>query len=101
MYNDIIKLLNLEQFNLKIEKLETTKINNILECHITLINNHDKCPFCNSNKTIIKSYYKKKIAHINSTNSHYFIVYNARRFLCKDYNSSFYDHNFFSYKYDK
>lgn len=30
MYNDTIKLLNLEQFNLKIKKLETTKVNNII-----------------------------------------------------------------------
>lgn len=101
MDNDTIKLLNLDRFNLKIEKLETTKINNILECHITLINNHDKCPFCNSNKTIIKGYYKKKIAHAISTNSPCFIIYNARRFVCKECNSSFYEHNPFSYKYDK
>ena len=32
MYNDTIKLLNLEQFNLKIKQLETTKVNNILYC---------------------------------------------------------------------
>lgn len=36
MYNDIIKLLNLEQFNIKIKKIETSKINNILYCYITL-----------------------------------------------------------------
>ena len=28
MYNDIIKLLNLEQFNIEIKKMETSKINN-------------------------------------------------------------------------
>ena len=36
MYNDTIKLLNFEQFNLKIKQLETTKVNNILYCYITL-----------------------------------------------------------------
>ena len=38
MYNDTIKLLNLEQFNLKIKKIDTTKRNNILYCYITLEN---------------------------------------------------------------
>lgn len=47
MYNDTIKLLNLEQFILKIEKLDTAKINNVLYCYITLKNQGDNCPFCN------------------------------------------------------
>ena len=42
--NDIIKILNLEQFNLKIDKLDTIKTNNILYCYITLANKKDKCP---------------------------------------------------------
>ena len=29
MYNDTIKLLNLEQFHLEIKQLETTKVNNL------------------------------------------------------------------------
>lgn len=45
MKNDIIKLLNLEQFNLKID---TAKRNNVLYCHITLENLKEKCPLCNS-----------------------------------------------------
>ncbi len=36
MYNDTIKLLNLEQFKLNILKLDVSKINNVLYCHITL-----------------------------------------------------------------
>ena len=34
MYNDTIKLLNLEQFNLKIEKTDVVNRNNILYCYI-------------------------------------------------------------------
>ncbi len=36
MYNDTIKLLNLEQFKLNILKLDVSKINNVLYCYITL-----------------------------------------------------------------
>ena len=36
MNNDIIKLLNLEQFNLQIKNISTYKQNNILFCEITL-----------------------------------------------------------------
>lgn len=42
MNNYIIKLLNLEQFNLKIDKLETIKTNNVLYCYITIINQSDR-----------------------------------------------------------
>ncbi len=52
MYNDPIKLLNLEQFNLKIEKVDVLKRNNILYCYITLENQKKKCPLCNSSPII-------------------------------------------------
>lgn len=79
MYNDTIKLLNLEQFNLKIEKIDIAKRNNILYCYITLINQKDKCPLCNSTP-IIKEYINKKIKHSISNNNPCFIIYKARRF---------------------
>ena len=44
MYNDTIKLLNLEQFNLKIKKIDTAKRNNVLYYYITLENQKKKCP---------------------------------------------------------
>lgn len=34
MYYDIIKLFNLEQFNIKIKTAEITKIDNVLYCTI-------------------------------------------------------------------
>ena len=79
MYNDTIKLLNLEQFNLKIEKIDIAKRNNILYCYITLINQKDKCPLYNSTP-IIKEYINKKIKHSISNNNPCFIIYKARRF---------------------
>lgn len=61
MYNDIIKLLNLEQFNLKIFKAETIKKDNTLFCHITLERDVSTCPFCGGGQLSIKDYRKKKI----------------------------------------
>lgn len=36
MYYDIIKLFNLEQFNIKIKTAVITKIDNVLYCYMTL-----------------------------------------------------------------
>lgn len=56
MYNDIIKLLNLEQFNIKFEKLETTKVDNVLYCCVTLEKEPLFCPCCGGNETIVQQY---------------------------------------------
>ena len=96
MYNDIIKLLNLEQFNIKIKKIETSKINNILYCYITLEPTTSSCPLCGGAKLFIKDYQTKKIIHSISTNNPCFIIYKARRYKCKYCNSIFYERNPFS-----
>lgn len=101
MNNDTIKLLNLEQFNLQIKDIFTYKQNNILFCEITLEKNICACPFCNSSNVIVKEYYNKQIKHSISTNNPCFIIYHARRFKCKDCNSTFYEHNPFTNKFDK
>lgn len=101
MYNDIIKLLNLEQFNLKILKAQTVKKDNTLFCYITLERDICACPFCGGAQIIIKDYIKKKIKHSISTNNPCFIIYNARRYKCKYCNNCFYEKNPFSLKYDK
>lgn len=101
MYNDIIKLLNLEQFNIKIKKIETSKINNILYCYITLESTASSCPLCGGDKLFIKDYQTKRIIHSISTNNPCFIIYKARRYKCKYCNSIFYERNPFSLKYDK
>lgn len=69
MYNDIIKLLNLDQFNLKILKADTIKKDNKLFCYITLkCDELTTCPFCGGAELTIKDYRKKKIKHSISTN---------------------------------
>ena len=100
MYNDTIKLLNLEQFNLKIERLDTAKRNNILYCYITLINQKEKCPFCFQNP-VINGYRNKKITHSISNNNPCFIIYKARRFYCKTCKLTYYEKNPFALKHDK
>ena len=101
MYNDIIKLLNLEQFNLKILKAQTVKKDNTLFCYITLEKDVCACPFCGGGQLTLKDYRKKKIKHSISTNNPCYIIYNARRYKCKYCNNCFYEKNPFSLKYDK
>lgn len=101
MYDNIINLLNLEQFNLKILKADIIKKDNILFCYLTLERVDCPCPFCGGAQITIKDYRKKKIKHSISTNNPCYIIYNARRYKCKYCNNFFYEHNPFSLKYDK
>ena len=96
MYNDTIKLLNLEQFNLKIKKLETTKVNNIIYCYITLEKEFITCPKCGGSENVIQQYRQRKIKHSISTNNPCYIIYKARRYKCKYCNSLFFEKNPFS-----
>ena len=100
MYNDTIKLLNLEQFNLKVEKIDVVKRNNILYCYITLENQKKKCTLCNSSP-VIKEYVNKKIKHSISNTNPCFIIYRARRFYCKTCKLTYYEKNPFALKNDK
>ena len=61
MYNDTIKLLNLEQFKLNIKKLETTKVNNIIYCYITLEKEFTTCQKCGGSENVIQKYRQRKI----------------------------------------
>ena len=92
MNNDIIKLLNLEQFNLKIERIDITKVNNILYVYITLKNLKEACPACSS-LPIIHGYKIKTIKHSISNNNPCFIIYKARRFYCKTCKHTYYENN--------
>ena len=100
MYNDTIKLLNLEQFKIKIKKLDTIKNNNIIYCYITLENQNDKCPHCGSSSVIL-GYKNKKIKHSISNNNPCFIIYKARRFYCKVCKQTYFEKNPFALKNDK
>ena len=101
MNNDIIKLLNLEQFNLKIEKINIAKVKNILNCYITISKEDIACPVCGYSKCNIKDYRPKKIQHSISTNNPCFIIYNARRYKCTCCGNIFYERNPFSKTFDK
>ena len=96
MYYDIIKLLNLEQFNIKIKTAEISKVNNILYCYITLEKSTLFCTYCGGTEILIKDYRIKKIKHSISTNNPCYIIYKARRYKCKYCGSSFYEINPFS-----
>ncbi len=100
MYNDTIKLLNLEHFNLKIKKLETTKVNNIINCYITLEKEFITCPKCGGCENVIQQYRQRKIKHSISTNNPCYIIYKARRYKCKYCNSLFFENNPFSFNKD-
>lgn len=60
MYYDIIKLFNLEQFNIKIKTAEIAKINNVLYCYMTLEKNTFSCHSCGGTEISIKDYRKEK-----------------------------------------
>lgn len=80
MYYDIIKLFNLEQFNIKIKTAEIAKIDNVLYCYMTLERNTFSCHYCGGTEISIKDYRKKKIKHSISINNPCYIIYNARRY---------------------
>lgn len=54
MNNDTIKLLNLKDINIDLEKSGITKINNILYCNIVLTTINEHCPDCEAAKYYIK-----------------------------------------------
>lgn len=104
MTNDIIKLLNLEVFNLNeqnIKSIDITRQVEMIICYITLKNTTKCCPYCGGTDFSIKDYQIKKIVHSFSNDSPCIIIYKARRFKCKYCHSTFYEHNPFSNKYDR
>ena len=46
MYNDTIKLLNLEDINVYFKKSDVIKINTVLYCNIVLTTVNEHCPEC-------------------------------------------------------
>lgn len=101
MYNDTIKLLNLEDINVDFEKSDVVKINNVLYCNIVLTTVNEHCPECGSTEYSIKDYREKHVNHSISTASPCIIKYKARRYKCKHCNKIFYEYNPFSNSYDK
>lgn len=100
MNKDIIKFLNLEKLKSRIKKITIVKKDNNLFAYITLTNNKELCPVCNSTP-IIKEYVEKKLVHSISNSIPCFIIYNARRFYCKVCKHTYYEKNPFALKHDK
>lgn len=96
MNNNTIKLLNLEDINIDLDKSDITKTNNILYCNIVLTTINEHCPECGSAEYQIKDYQLKSIDHSISTSSPCIIKYKARRYKCKHCNKIFYEHNPFA-----
>ena len=101
MNYDTIKLLNLEDINIDLDKSYVDKVNGKLECTIVLNNTTTSCKECGSLSIIIKEYKIKKITHSISTNQPCILKYKARRFRCKDCNKTFLEDNPFCQKDEK
>ena len=101
MNYDTIKLLNLEDINIDLEKSDITKINNVLYCNIVLSTKIENCPVCGCVECSIKDYQSKIISHSISTSSPCILKYKARRYKCKYCNKIFYEHNPFATSNEK
>lgn len=96
MTNDIIEILNLKGIEVDLNSSCITRQNGSLLCYLKLIRKDEICPFCGKNNTTTKDYREKKITHSISTSSPCYIVYKARRLVCKTCGKIFYEHNPFS-----
>jgi transposase len=96
MNYDTIKLLNLEDLNIDLEKSDIIKIDNTLYCNIVLTQVDESCPLCGSINYTTKDYRKKQITHSISTANPCILSYKARRYTCKDCSKIFYEKNPFA-----
>ena len=101
MLYDIIKLLNLEDYNIDISSAYVIKENNIFYLHLKLKKLLEyTCKHCGCICSTTHDYVKKKIKHGLFLNNELVIIYYARRIKCNDCGKSFFEHNPFSNKFD-
>ena len=93
MNNDTIKLLNLEDVNIDLNKSHVDKVNGNLVVTIVLNNDTKCCKFCGSTSFCSHGFIHKKITHSISTNQACILNYKARRFKCKDCVKTFLEYN--------
>lgn len=96
MYDNIIKIYELEGIRDNIETIESTVINNEITLHIKLKKININCPYCEFNDSKIKEYVNKKITHSISTTRKVYINFKRRRFLCKLCNKTYYENDPFT-----
>lgn len=101
MLYDIIKLLNLEDYNIDISSAYVIKDNDIFYLHLKLnkLINYT-CQNCGCICSTTHDYVKKKIKHGLFLNNELIIIYYARRIKCNDCGKSFFETNPFSHKFD-
>lgn len=93
MYDNIIKIYELEHIRNKIKKIESTSKDNHLIIHITLVDERNDCPYCSFKKSNINDYIVKKITHTISNTKKIYIHYNQRRYKCSLCDKTFFEHN--------
>lgn len=101
MNNDTIKLLNLEDVNIDLNKSHVDKVNGNLVVTIVLNNDTKCCKFCGSTSFCSHGFIHKKITHSISTNQPCILNYKARRFKCKDCGKTFLEYNPFCQEDEK
>lgn len=101
MNNDTIKLLNLEDVNIDLNKSHVDKVNGNLVVTIVLNNDVKCCKFCGSTSFCSHGFIHKKITHSISTNQPCILNYKARRFKCKDCGKTFLEYNPFCQEDEK
>lgn len=101
MNNDTIKLLNLEDVNIDLNKSHVDKVNGNLVVTIVLNNDTKCCKFCGSTSFGSHGFIHKKITHSISTNQPCILNYRARRFKCKDCGKTFLEYNPFCQEDEK
>ena len=101
MLYDIIKLLNLEDFNIDISSAYVIKEQNVFYLHLKLKKQINYvCVNCGCICSNVHDYVKKQIKHGLFLNNQLIIIYYSRRIKCKDCGKSFFEYNPFSNKYD-
>lgn len=83
MYDNIIKIYNLESIHNKIESLTTTKSNDQLILHLRLKKQAMTCPICKTTPMYFHGYRLKQIIHSVSIEHKVQIAYQSRRYKCK------------------
>ncbi len=90
MYDNTIKIYELEDIKNKILEMSSTVVNRDIYLHIKLIKEDYNCKHCLSDSVKVNDYVKTIITHSISSTRKVYINYSKRRFKCKLCNKSFY-----------
>src|SRR5690554_6368664 len=83
MYDDIIKIYNLESIKNKIETVMTVELNDQLTLQLRLKKQIMTCPDCQTTPMYFHGYRFKQIIHRVSVEHKVLIAYQSRRYKCK------------------